>query len=48
MLELLKKKKNPYYQLYDDYNTYTERCKEFDFKGYNVVFDEEVDTIQDI
>ena len=48
MLELLKKRKNPYYQFYDDYNTYTERCKKFDFKGFKVVFDEEVDTIEDI
>ena len=48
MLELLKKRKNPYYQFYDDYNTYTERCKKFDFKGFKVVFDEEVDTMEDI
>ena len=48
MLNLLKKWKNPYYQFYDDYNTYTERCKKVDFKGYTVVFDEEVDIIEDI
>ena len=33
MLELLKRSRNPHYQFYDDYNTYTERCKQTDFKG---------------
>ena len=31
MLELLKKSGNRYYQFYDDYNIYTERCKKQDF-----------------
>ena len=48
MLELLKKSGNIHYQFYDDYNVYTERCRKQDFKGYTIVFDEEVDLIQDI
>ena len=48
MLELLKQKKNIYYQFYDDYNIYTERCKAEDFRGYTIVFDEEAELIHDI
>merc|ERR1711940_159823 len=48
MLELLKQKKNIYYQIYDDYNIYTERCKAEDFRGYTIVFDEEAELIHDI
>ena len=50
MLELLKKKRNPYYQFYDDFNTYSERCKKSDFKGYTYTFilDEETEEIEDI
>ena len=48
MLELLKRKKNIYYQFYDDYNIYTERCKAEDFRGYTIVFDEEAELIHDI
>ena len=48
MLELLKRNGNPHYQFYDDYNTYTERCKKTDFKGYTYIFDEETELIQDI
>ena len=48
MLDLLKNSKNPYYQFYDDYNIYTERCRREDFKGYTIVFDEEVEIIQDL
>ena len=48
MLELLKRRGNIHYQFYDDYNVYTERCKKQDFKGYRIVFDEEIEPIQDI
>ena len=48
MLELLKSKGNRHYQFYDDYNTYTERCKKTDFKGYTYIFDEEIEAIEDI
>ena len=47
MLELLKQAGNIHYQFYDDYNIYTERCKKKDFIGYTIVFDEEVNIIQD-
>ena len=48
MLELLKRERNPHYQFYDNYNTYTERCKKADFKGYTFIFDEEIEVIQDL
>ena len=48
MLELLKRSGNRHYQFYDDYNIYTERCKKEDFKGYTIVFDEDVELIQDL
>ena len=41
MLEVLKKAGNKYYQFYDDFNIYTERCKENDFKGYTLLVKEE-------
>ena len=47
MLELLKKSGNRHYQ-FDDYNVYVDRCKTEDFNGYTMVFDEEVELIQDI
>ena len=48
MLEMLKRRRNPYYQFYDDYNTFTNRCRKIDKRGYSFVFDEEVDSIIDI
>ena len=48
MLELLKKSGNVHYQFYDDYNVYVDRCRTDDFNGYNFVFDEETEMIQDI
>ena len=48
MLELLKRRGNPYYQFYDDYQTYTERCKKADEIGYSYVFDEDVEQLLDI
>ena len=48
MLELLKKSGNIYYQFYDDYNIYTDRCQKSDPKGYTVIFDEETDLKYDL
>ena len=48
MLEILKKHGNPHYQFYDDYNTYSNRCKEMDKKGFSFIFDEDIDQIVDI
>ena len=48
MLELLKKKGNIHYQFYDDYNIYTERCRDEDSRGYTVIFDEETEVMHDI
>ena len=48
MLELLKKEGNRHYQFYDDYNTYEQRCKKTDFKGYTFIFDEETEPIEDL
>ena len=48
MLELLKLSGNIHYQFYDDYNIYTERCRREDFRGYNIIFDEETELIKDI
>ena len=38
MLSKLKKCKNPYYQFYDDYNAYKERCQASDPEGYETIF----------
>ena len=46
MLDKLKENKNPYYQFYDDYNTYQDRCKATDLDGYNVIFQD--DMIEDL
>merc|ERR1711888_336166 len=48
MLELLKRSGNPYYQFHDDYNTYSNRCKQTDKKGYMFIFDEDIERILDI
>ena len=48
MLELLKRSKNRHYQFYDDYSVYEERCKKQDFTGYTMVFDDNIEVIQDI
>jgi hypothetical protein len=48
MLELLKQKGNIHYQFYDDYNLYTERCKNEDLRGYTLVFEEEAELMHDI
>ena len=45
---MLKRRRNPYYQFYDDYNTFTNRCRKIDKRGYSFVFDEEVESIIDI
>ena len=42
MLDKLKGHKNKYYQFYDNYKTYQERCKESDPLGYDVVFNDDL------
>ena len=48
MLELLQKSGNPHYQLYDDFNTYEERCRELDPEGFKVIFPENDELEEDI
>ena len=48
MLDKLKKSKNPHYKFYDDYNVYKGRCKTADPLGYDVVFNQDYDEIQDL
>ena len=40
ILNKLKKSKNPYYQFYDDYNAYKERCQSSDPEGYEAIFND--------
>ena len=40
MLDKLNKCKNPYYQFYDDYNAYRERCQTSDPDGYEAMFND--------
>jgi hypothetical protein len=42
-LNYLKKCQNPYYQFFDDIETFKERCKEQDFQGHELLFGEEDD-----
>ena len=48
MLAKLKKSKNPHYRFYDDYNVYEGRCKTADPLGYEVIFNQDYDDIQDL
>ena len=48
LLDLLKRSGNKYYQAYDDYNVYAERCKKFDSPGHALVFEEEVELMEDL
>ena len=48
MLSKLKKSKNPHYKFYDDYNVYQGRCKTADPVGYEVLFNQDYDDIQDL
>ena len=48
MLELLQKSGNPHYQLYDDFNTYEERCREEDPEGFKVIFLEKDELEEDM
>ena len=48
MLELLKRSRNPYYQFYDDFNVYSERCRKEDAEGYSILFEEETEVMKDI
>ena len=46
MLDKLKKNGNKYYQFYDDYNDYQERCKISDPAGYEALINDEIDEVQ--
>ena len=46
-LEHLKKSGNPYYQFYDDFNSYKERCEEQDSHGHQLIFGDENDANQE-
>ena len=48
MLEKLTKNKNPHYKFYDDYNVYEGRCKTSDPLGYEVIFNQDYEDIQDL
>ena len=48
MLEKLKNNKNPHYQFYEDYNAYRNRCETSDPTGYDVIFNQDYDMIQDL
>ena len=48
MLDLLKRRGNPHYQFYDDYNTFKARCKQTTANCYSFIFDEDVDPILDL
>ena len=45
VLNYLKKSGHPYYQFYDDFNTYQKRCLTNDPEGHNILFEE--DTVED-
>ena len=47
ILDKLKRKRNKYYQFFDDYSTYESRCKETDPTGYNVIFEENGNDVND-
>ena len=38
MLDTLKRAGNPYYQFYDDYNTFKEKCQANDPEGHDIIF----------
>ena len=40
VLNHIKKSGHPYYQFIDDINTYEERCKTHDIKGYELIFED--------
>ena len=48
MLDTLKKAGNPHYQFHDDFNTYKERCEEYDPQGHEVLFPSNDDLEEDI
>ena len=44
----MKQAGNIHYQLYDDFNVYSARCRKNDLKGYGIIFDEETELMKDI
>ena len=47
-LDFLKYCGNPYYQFYDDLNSFKKRCKEHDEEGYQMIFGSEISDAADI
>ena len=43
MLELLKISGNPYYQFYDSYENFKQRCQKNDPEGYNLLFLDDIE-----
>ena len=48
MLDTLKRAGNPYYQFYDDYNTFKEKCQSNDPAGHEIIFKSIEDTHDDL
>ena len=48
MLDTLKKAGNPYYQFYDDYQAYQEKCKTEDPIGHDIIFKLENDASDEL
>jgi hypothetical protein len=49
VLKHLKQCGNPYYQFYDDFKSYKERCKEQDSQGHQLIFgDDNKDNVEEI
>ena len=48
MLDKLRRSKNPHYKFYDEYHEYKTRCRTTDPPGYNIVFNEDTDDLQEI
>ena len=48
MLDKLKRSKNPHYKFYDEYDVYETRCRRTDPSGYDTVFNDDTDDLQEI
>ena len=48
MLDKLKRSKNPHYKFYDEYDVYETRCRTTDPSGYDIVFNDHTDDLQEI
>ena len=43
MLNLLKISKNPYYQFYENFDNFKQRCRISDPEGFNILFHDEIE-----